>query len=58
MSRTLHKGFELRQVSDYTVPERCTPESAREFLCKSVRFVESVEEYFNPPERNGAGTDG
>ena len=55
MSRTLHKGFELRQVSDYTVPERCSPESAREFLGNAVRFVESVEAYFNPPEQKGAG---
>ncbi len=55
MSRTLHKGFELRQTSDYTVPERYTQESASEFLSKEVRFVESVEVYFNPSEQNGAG---
>ena len=45
LSRDLHKGFELRQVSDYKTFKPISREKAEETLIKARHFVEVVNKY-------------
>lgn len=44
-SKDLHKGFELRQVSDYKTLRPITKDKAQETLDSAIRFVEAVKSY-------------
>lgn len=49
LSKDLHKGFELRQVSDYKIVESSSPEEAREIWIKALHFVQAVQAYLETP---------
>jgi len=45
LSRSFHRAFELRQVSDYKSYESISNEKAKETLDKATVFVRAVNEY-------------
>jgi len=45
LSKTFHKAFELRQVSDYKTFKPISKEKAEETLNNAVRFVEAIKKY-------------
>jgi uncharacterized protein len=45
LSRSFHKAFELRQVSDYRTFKPISKENAQETLSKAAYFVDAVKEY-------------
>jgi len=47
LSRTLHKAFELRQVSDYKTFKPITKEKAQETLINAAQFAEAVKDYLS-----------
>jgi len=47
LSKSLHRAFELRQVSDYKTFEQISVEKAKDTLEKAVIFVQTVKDYLN-----------
>ena len=47
LSKSFHKAFELRQVSDYKNIESVSTEDARDALEKAVVFVNALSEYLS-----------
>lgn len=47
LSKSFHKAFELRQVSDYKNIESVSTEDARDALEKAVVFVNAIAEYLS-----------
>jgi uncharacterized protein (UPF0332 family) len=45
LSRDFHRGFEMRQRSDYRATEPATIERAEELLTKADRFVAAVRDH-------------
>jgi len=45
LSKSFHRAFELRQVSDYKSYESISNEKAKETLDKATNFVRAVTEY-------------
>ncbi len=49
LSKSFHKAFELRQVSDYKTFKPISKEKAEETLNNAVCFVEAVTKYLSEP---------
>jgi len=47
MSYTLHKSFDMRQMSDYRELVKVNNEDAEEMLQKAREFVTEVKEYLS-----------
>lgn len=47
MSYALHKGFDMRQMSDYRELVKISNEEAREIFRKAKDFVRKVREYLS-----------
>lgn len=47
LSRSFHKTFELRQVSDYKVSQLLTRAKAEEALVNATRFVEAIRKHLS-----------
>ena len=47
MSKSIHKAFKLRQISDYRELIEITQEDAKEILNKAKEFVFNIRKYFD-----------
>lgn len=58
MSKSFHRAFELRQVSDYRVSQPVRAEDVEELHRQAVEFVKRVEAYIKQVGGRAAGQTG